>query len=141
MIYLFGSERIWRFLAHMWMAGLIGAGEADFHLNGTLTEVLSVLSIIYVAVLAIYAGTKEFSRWNQLYKSKRHPGEISVFVWTIFMASLLIEKSIFKQGYVIPSVLISTYIAVLTIFALTMRSKSEHERSNSANNRENANNK
>lgn len=134
MVLLFGSERIWRLLAHIWMVGVIGAGEADFRLGGTLTDVLSALSIIYIAVLAIYAGTKEFSRWNQLYKSKRHPGEISVFIWTIFMASILIEKSLFKQSYEIPSVIISTYIAVLTIFALTMRSKAEHGRDNGIEN-------
>jgi hypothetical protein len=128
MFALFSSERIWRTLAHFWMAGMIGAGELDLLMGGPLRGALDAMAIIYVAVLSMYAGTKEFSRWHEMYKSGHHPGELMVGIWTIFMGALFFEKAFFRQDYYIPAGVVSAYIAVLSIFAITTRSKSEHEK-------------
>jgi len=76
----------------------------------------------YVGVLTIYAGTKEFDRWND-YHDGRHPGEIYVVFWTMLIAVLVFLGMYKGHSYKISSEIVATYIAVLGIFALTQKSK------------------
>jgi len=124
---LFANEQLWRYLAHFWMAFTLAVGlsEVAFQAFGFL---LSSVAVMYIASLSMYAGTKEFSRWHELYESKRHPGEFMVLLWTLYMAGLIAYIVGVNNGSRIPDALISTYIAVLGIFAITSRSKYEYEK-------------
>lgn len=85
------------------------------------------LSIIYTAVLGLYVSTKEFDRWYELHDG-RHPGEIFIALWTIVIVALFIAQVIFGSKYQVSSEAIADYIMVLSVFALTQKSKKLHQR-------------
>lgn len=95
----------------------------DFIYDNALGEMLPSILVIYVALLTIFAGVKEFSRWFDT-RTDRHPGEIFVIGWTIIIFGLFIAKIILHKAYEIPGEVLSTYIAVLSIMAITQKSKS-----------------
>jgi hypothetical protein len=73
-------------------------------------------------------GTKEFQRWYNLYHSKKHPGEVFVFLWTVLILFIFIYSWIFKNKYVISSDIISVYVMVLTVFAISQGSKKAYNK-------------
>lgn len=100
----------------------------DFIFEGKFSYLVAAFSVIYASILSVFAGTKEFRRWQNAYQSKNHPGEIFVFVWTLVLVFLLLAPWIFKKNYQISSEVVSVYIMVLTIFALTQGSKKIYSR-------------
>lgn len=82
----------------------------------------NVGAVIYLAVLSIYAGTKECSRWHDYHKSI-HFGELSIIYWTILLLIILVLDIIFKGVFHFSNQLVALYIAVLGIFAITQNSK------------------
>ena len=84
--------------------------------------------MIYVALLAIYAGDKEFERWHRAHQSA-HPGEIFVGAWTVLVFGILILDFILDKPYRISGEVVSAYIAVLSILAITRRSKMLYKKS------------
>ena len=96
---------------------------SDFFSSGKYTYLLPSFSIIYGAILSIFVGTKEFGRWYDNYHPKRHPGEIFVIVWSILLLAMLIFSWLGPIHYRISSDIISVYIMVLTVFAITQGSK------------------
>ncbi len=58
----------------------------------------------------------------------RHPGEIFVIAWTIVIFGLLILSVILRDDYHVSSEAIAVYIMVLSVFALTQKSKKLHQR-------------
>ena len=80
------------------------------------------IAAIYTAVLSIYVADKEFERW-QNHSARRHPGEIYVVLWTIIIISIFILDLLLDKPYVMPTEIISTYIVVLGILAITKKSK------------------
>jgi len=58
----------------------------------------------------------------------RHPGEVFIIFWTIVIF-ILLGISLFMDGeYRVSSEAIADYIMVLSVFALTQKSKRLHER-------------
>jgi hypothetical protein len=94
----------------------------DFITDNGYREFLGFISVIYIALLAAYVGHKEFSRWYNYHQSQ-HPGEIFVALWSILFFSLVILDFIFKKPYILPDSVVSAFIAVLTILAITAQSK------------------
>ena len=94
----------------------------DFVYDHALGNILSSLLIIYVALLTIFVGVKEFARWHDM-RTGRHPGELFVIGWTILIIGIFLAKVILHKQYVIPGEVVSTYIAVLSIMAITQKSK------------------
>lgn len=96
-------------------------------MNGNPHPDLNIqLTIIYIGVLTIYVGSKEFRRWNNLHLSTRY-GEIYVLVWTALMITFAL-LAIFNPNLHVSADLAATYIAVLSIFALTRQSKLLHQK-------------
>jgi hypothetical protein len=95
----------------------------DFYKNNGFASFTTPLLVLYIAVLAIYAGNKEFERWCRVHKSA-HPGEVFVIAWTILIILIFILTVILGKPYKISGEIISAYIAVLSILAITRRSKS-----------------
>lgn len=79
-------------------------------------------SVVYTAVLSLYAGTKEFDRWYD-HHTERHPGEWFVFIWTTVMVFLIVCSLVLGNGYHVSSEAVAAYIMMLSIFALTQKSK------------------
>ncbi|BCX16054.1 MAG: hypothetical protein KatS3mg098_283 [Candidatus Parcubacteria bacterium] len=124
----FFSDSFWRFLTNFWTLLFMGFLIFDFIFEGKFSYLVAAFSVIYASILSVFAGTKEFRRWQNAYQSKNHPGEIFVFVWTLVLVFLLLAPWIFKKNYQISSEVVSVYIMVLTIFALTQGSKKIYSR-------------
>jgi len=97
--------------------------------GGKMGFIMNPVATLYISLLSIYASNKEFNRWKEKYKSK-YSGELFVYVWTIIIfASILI--SLFSKGkFIIADSIITTYIAIITIFAITKQSKKLFEEEN-----------
>jgi len=100
---------------------------ANFFLDNHFEFLVAPFSVIYVGILGLYVGTKEFDRWYDMHES-RHPGELFVIVWTIVVFGLLILSLVLGDGYKVSSEAIAVYIMVLSVFALTQKSKKLHQK-------------
>jgi len=120
------SVKIWRHLSNFWATVLYVVIVADFYYKNSLTEFIGPISAIYVAVLAIYSAQKEFERWHD-FNVGRHPGELYVVVWTILVFSFFILELFYKGIYKLPSEVVTTYIVVIGVLAITKRSKRNYQ--------------
>jgi L-asparagine transporter-like permease len=91
-----------------------------------LSPIVGPIAAVYVVILTIYSAEKEFERWQD-YHTRRHPGEVYVAIWTVLFFSILLATLFFDKSYRMPSEIISTYIAVLGILALTKKSKALYQ--------------
>ncbi len=125
---IFRDEKIWRILTHFWTIAFIVFLAYNFFSVNQYEFLIAPLSVIYVSLLGLYAGTKEFDRWYDLHKS-RHPGELFVIVWTVFVFLFLAVSFYLGKEYRFSSEAVAVYIMVLSVFALTQRSKRLYEES------------
>lgn len=114
--------RFWRRLINGWSIIFFVLIIADLIRNNAYNDILNAASVIYISVLAIYVSNKEFERWYDRH-DENHPGEIFVIIWSTAIAGLFIVDVLFGPSYNLPNAVISAYIAVLTILAITRKSK------------------
>jgi hypothetical protein len=119
------APALWRYGVNLWSFVLFTLIIVDFVHNNRFQDIVGPVAAIYTATLAIYSTEKEFERWREFYDG-RHPGEIYVFLWTIIIAGILFTDFALGKPYRMPSEIISTYIVVLGILAITKKSKSLH---------------
>ena len=112
----------WRYLINFWSILFFMAIIVDLQQGNSLTGLLNIIAAIYIGVLAIYVGDKEFERWYDKH-SEKHPGEIFVIIWSLIILLLLVCSLVFGSYYQIPNSVVSSYIAVLTILVVTNKSK------------------
>jgi len=113
---------IWWCLTSFWTIVVFVAIGWDFYKNNGFEKFTTPLLVLYIALLAIYAGDKEFERWRDIHRST-HPGELFVIAWTILIATLFFLNLVLENPYQISPEIISAYIAFLNILAITRRSK------------------
>lgn len=116
-------EKFWRRLLVFWSVVAYAVIIYDFLKPEAVQYILGPVLALYTVVLAIYAGTKEFERWHDFHAS-RHPGEIFVILWTVIVFGVMLAGLVFDKPYRLSSQIISTYIAVVGILAITRKSKS-----------------
>jgi len=116
-------DKFWRYLVNFWTVVVYAAVIYDFVKNNARENLLAPVIIIYVAILAIYVGAKEFERWREFHEG-RHPGELFVIGWTVLIVGLWVLGIILAKPYRIPGEVISAYISVLGVLAITRKSKS-----------------
>lgn len=126
-LFSFRDEKIWRILTNFWTVVFIIFLVADFFLDNRFEFLIAPASVIYIGILGLYVGTKEFDRWYDLHES-RHPGEIFVIAWTVVIFGLIILSAVLNGGHKVSSEAIAVYIMVLSVFALTQKSKKMHQR-------------
>lgn len=119
------NDKIWRQLTNLWTFAAMGFFLFDFFTGDQYSGYSAAMSIIYITILGIYVGTKEFDRWQEKHHSKRH-GELFIIFWTAMTFFFIITAIISNGKYRMPSEFTATYIALLSIFALTQRSKFLH---------------
>ena len=124
---VFRNEKIWRWVTNIWTFAFIVFLIVDFAARDRYDFLIAPLSVIYVGVLSLYAGTKEFDRWYDLHDG-RHPGEWFVIGWTVVIFGLIIASLFLGKSYSVSPEAVAVYIMVLSIFALTQKSKRLHER-------------
>lgn len=117
----------WQYLANFWSGMYFILIIWDFINDNLIVEALEIVGFIYIGVLAIYVGNKEFERWYNKHQDQ-HPGEIFVIGWTALILIIVCLDLVLQKSYHLPSAVISSYIAVLTILAVTEKSKSLHKR-------------
>ncbi|HPW34575.1 MAG TPA: hypothetical protein PK367_02335 [Candidatus Paceibacterota bacterium] len=118
----FFFSSFWRYITNIWTVVFIGVVISNF-LGGGLEHLLTPFSVIYGAVLSIFVGTKEFYRWYDLHANQKHPGEVFVALWSLALFFMVIISWFGGSNYIIPNEVISVYIMVLTVFAITQSSK------------------
>ncbi|MFA5184714.1 MAG: hypothetical protein WC456_04300 [Patescibacteria group bacterium] len=124
---LLTSFEFWRRLINVWSIVFFFVIIYNFFVPRAGEGVLDVISVIYIGALAIYVSNKEFERWYHQH-DRQHPGEIFVIIWSILVI-ILIVVDVFSQGYYrIPGSVVSAYIAVLTILAITRKSKQAYQK-------------
>jgi phosphotransferase system glucose/maltose/N-acetylglucosamine-specific IIC component len=117
----------WQYLVNFWSGIYLILIIWDFINDNFIIETLEIFGFIYIGVLAIYVGNKEFERWYNKHHAQ-HPGEIFVIVWTALVMIIVCLDLVLQKSYHLPSSVISSYIAVLTILAVTEKSKALHQR-------------
>jgi len=114
----------WRLLVNFWGCLTLLFFVADFLINDRyFNGSLSSLSLVYGAILAIYVGTKEFTRWKNKAYISQHFGELFIIIWTVLMI-IFIFFAAFNPHYQISPEFTATYITVMGIFAVSQKSKS-----------------
>ncbi len=122
---VFRDEKIWRWITNLWTIVFVLFLVWDFFAKDGYNFLIAPFSVIYVGVLSLYAGTKEFDRWYESHES-RHPGEWFVIGWTAIILLLITLSFFLGKGYTVSPETIAVYIMVLSIFALTQKSKQLH---------------
>jgi phosphatidylserine synthase len=120
------SVRFWWLFVSFWTFIVFIVIAFNFFSGSAYQGMLNPVLAVYVAILAIYAGDKEFQRWQDRHRG-RHPGEIFVIVWTVLIIFLMICEFSFRGVCHLSGEVFSTYIAVLTILAVTRHSRRLYE--------------
>jgi len=113
----------WKILSNFW-----GSVTAIFFLLTffniyDLSHVLPDITIIYLSILSIFAGVKEFNRWKNKAFSSRYHGEIFVIAWTLLIIVFILVSAYDKTNYKMSTEFTATYLSVLGIFAISRKSK------------------
>lgn len=119
----FRSERIWRFLCTLWTVIFMVFVIVNFFSSDRYESLILPLSAVYAGALTLYASTKEFDRWYDIHDS-RHPGELFIVAWTALI--LFLSAAVFfsnNKNYVLAPEIVADYIMVLSVFAITQKSK------------------
>lgn len=112
----------WRRLINSWSFFFFLVIIADFFTQNNYSELIDAVSAIYIGILAIYVSNKEFERWYDRHE-ENHPGEFFVIVWSLLVGLLMLLDLFLGDDYHLPSAVVSSYIAVLTILVITNKSK------------------
>lgn len=112
----------WRWLTNVWTILIFLIIIDDFFSKGGHQNIIGPACAIYVAALAIFSAEKEFERW-QFYSVGRHPGEVYVIAWTLLVAGIFLVTFLTHSTYIMSPEIVSTYVAVLAILAVTKKSK------------------
>lgn len=118
---------MWRWLTHMWTLLFMLVIVVNFFAHDEFGYLIAPMSAIYISILGLYVSTKEFDRWYDMHDS-RHPGEIFVFIWTVIMLVLFGIAGMWKNSFHLSPEAVAVYIMVLSVFALTQKSKTLHAR-------------
>lgn len=121
------SFTFWKRLSNFWTVFFLALIVLDFFLKNQLKEILEAVSFIYIGILAIYVTKKEFERWYNRH-TRRHMGEYFVIAWTVVVIGVFLGRILFIHDYELPASVISAYVAVITILAITRRSRSIYKK-------------
>lgn len=124
-----GNFRFWYLVVNFWTVIFYIVIAYDFFHHNILDENNIVLAVagIYCAALAIYSAEKEFRRWHHMHSSV-HPGEVYAIIWTLFIITLIVVQVILHNDYEMPPEVSASYIAVISILALTRESKNLYKK-------------
>ncbi|MFA5155609.1 MAG: hypothetical protein WC453_04215 [Patescibacteria group bacterium] len=123
---LLTNFNFWHRLINLWSVLFFFLIIYNFFNPASGGEILDLVSVIYIGALAIYVSNKEFERWYHKH-DRQHPGEIFVIIWSILVVLLIVADLLSRGHYRMPGSVVSAYIAVLTILAITRKSKQAYQ--------------
>ena len=112
---------VWKILLNIWSIISLLIITLDFFNFNQYNSATSVVLVIYIAVLGIYATSKEIDRWTKRFYS-RYFGELFVVIWTILVITML-SISLLNTNYQVSTEITAAYISILGIYAITKKSK------------------
>jgi hypothetical protein len=119
------NRTILKLVLNFWTLTTIWVFSMDFFSGNKYNSSATTIGIIYLAILGIYVGEKEYTRWKTKFVSK-FIGESFIVVWTIVMAIFVTFSLLFSELYRIPTEFSIVYTGVLGVFAATKHSKNLH---------------
>ncbi len=114
--------RSWKRLTNLWTLITISLFTLDFLSHHRYPSGAASVGAIYIGILGLYVGTKEFDRWQHDYASTAK-GERFIVAWTAIVIAMALWAVLSGGRYTLPTEIVATYIAVLSVFALSQRSK------------------
>jgi hypothetical protein len=117
------NRRILKLILNFWTILTITLFTVDFFSGNRFDSSAGVVGIIYMAILGIYAGEKEYVRWKTKFVSY-FIGEAFVILWTIIMAIFVVLAPLSAGAYKLPAEFAIVYTSTIGIFAITRHSKS-----------------
>lgn len=121
------GDKLLRKFVNLWTFLVLPFVVLNFVLEDQLEHLVVPTAVLYTGLLALYVGTKEFDRWYKTHRG-RHPGEWFVILWTAVMAGLFLASIFLGPGHTIHSDLVAVYVAVLSLYAFTNKSKEFHKK-------------
>ncbi|MCD4760770.1 hypothetical protein K8R42_02640 [bacterium] len=112
----------WKILTNFWSIITSIVFLVTFFKIWDLSHLLTDITIIYLSILSIFAGVKEYSRWKNNNFFSKYNGEIFIIAWTILMLIFMVISAA-KKDYQFYSQFTATYLSVLGIFAISLKSK------------------
>ncbi len=64
------KDKYWLYLTYFWSFVAFAAIIYDFVYNNGLGAFLAPILVVYISVLTIYVGVKEFERWHEFHKGR-----------------------------------------------------------------------
>jgi len=114
---------LWKALSNFWAIVAAIVFLLTFFNIADLHHLLNDVAIIYLSILSIFTGLKEYNRWkNKKFLSKYH-GEIFVVNWTMLMFLFIALSAYDKTQYKLSTEFTATYLSVIGIFAISRQSK------------------
>lgn len=100
----------------------------DYLKENAIDYIIGPLAAIYIGLLAIYVGDKEFRRWHYMDNKGRHPGELFVIIWTVLIFFIVFSDFFFSKHFILPEGITSAYIGVLSVMVITQESKNLYKK-------------
>ena len=119
------DERKWRYLSDFWAFVMLVFVVVNFITKNHYEFMVIPMCVLYTGILTLYVGTKEFDRWYEKHHA-RHPGEWFVILWSVVIFALVAGSMVLGPEYTIHSDIVAVYIAVLSLFVVTQKSKNLH---------------
>ncbi|MFA5021524.1 MAG: hypothetical protein WC508_00370 [Patescibacteria group bacterium] len=119
------NRRIFKLILNVWTVVTIFLFSLDFFSGGRYNSSAATIGIIYLAILGLYAGEKEFTRWKDNFISK-FLGEGFVIVWTVIVILFAVTAPLSEGRFKIPGELAVVYTSVVGVYIITKRSKGLH---------------
>lgn len=113
----------WKHMVNAWSFVAFILFMLHFFSRGFFEVADSFIAVIYPAVLTIYTGQKEFSRWKSKKFSSHFSGEFFVIAWTAVFMTFVFISVVTSGQYRVSLEMATTYLAVLSIYAVTLKSK------------------
>jgi peptidoglycan/LPS O-acetylase OafA/YrhL len=118
----FFEKKIWRLLAVVWGTLYLFVITMDFFLKDEYGYIIGPFSVLYIAVLSIFVGSKEFDRWHERHPGKKH-GEIFVVAFSVLLVIFFILSIFLGPEHKVGSDVIATYVAILSVYVISQKSK------------------
>ena len=120
------NRRIFKLILNVWTVVALFVFALDFCSGNRYDSSASAIGIIYLAILGLYAGEKEYTRWKDKFISK-FLGEGFVAVWTVLMILFVVAAHLSQGQFKIPPELAVVYTSVVGVYIITKRSKGLHD--------------
>lgn len=113
----------WKALANFWASITAIAFMLNFFNVLNISHILTDLMIIYLSILTIFTGLKEYSRWKEKKFFSQSNGEIFIIAWTILIVAFILLSAYDKSQYKLSTEFTATYLSVMGIYAISRKSK------------------